>query len=128
MKIATLIIPLFTAALSLQVTAQTQDNPASSQGDQTKGKDVVGHPSPKPANPIQTPPSVGQDAAAGNNLVGDNKGQMQNSVTFEQLDQGKKGFLLPADVKSNQALAGKFKGCDSDHDGKLSKDEFGACH
>jgi hypothetical protein len=102
---------------------------AADPKDASKGQDLVGHPKPAPADPLKSPPTTGQDKTSGNNLVSEsNSGQMKNTnPEFDTLDTKKHGYLLADDVKTNKWVTANFAHCDSDHDGKVSRKEYGAC-
>jgi Ca2+-binding EF-hand superfamily protein len=45
---------------------------------------------------------------------------------FQQLDRNKKGYLTPADVSGQSALAQRFARFDANGDGRLDRVEFAA--
>ena len=72
--------------------------------------------------------------AASNNLVGDNKGQMQNSQgmtgvhpDFQMLDVKKQGYVMAGDVAQQPWLKANFGKCDANSDGRLTAPEYTAC-
>jgi len=106
-----------------------QENHAD-ENDASKGQDLVGTKKPTAANPLKSPPTVGQDEAAGNNLVGDNKGQMASASEhpdFQTLDVKKRGYLMVADVKKQPWITKNFSKCDGDSDGHLTAPEYALC-
>jgi hypothetical protein len=118
------------AAISFASTSNAQTPPAHQ--DTTKGNDLVGSPQPPPADPLSSPPTVGQDKSTGNNLVGPNTGQATGTPhmrpDFDSLDTGKKGYLTAHNVKSHPWLSKNFKKCNLSHDGHLTRDEYTNCH
>ena len=122
--------PLLCAAMFFACGANAQTPPAHQ--DTTKGNDLVGSPQPPPANPLSSPPTIGQDKSTGNNLVGPNQGQVnatpQMRPDFDSLDSGKKGYLTAHNVKSHRWLSKNFKKCNLSHDGHLTRDEYNNCH
>ncbi len=102
---------------------------AAQSADPPKGNEVTGNPQPPPAKALSTPQTVGQDASAGNNLVGSNTGQATAMhPDFATLDVKQRGYLTKHDVKTHKWLSKNFAKCDADHDGHLSQDEYAACH
>jgi hypothetical protein len=124
------LAPFVSAALFFACASSAQNPPT--QQNTTKGNDVVGNPQPAPADPLATPSTTGQDKSTGNDLVGANKGQAQDTPQmrpdFDTLDTGKKGYLTAHDVKSHQWLRKHFTKCDLNHDGHLTQDEYANCH
>jgi hypothetical protein len=131
---------------SLTAIAQTQDQsaqaattaaqPTAAQANQkdpadmSKGQDLV-NPKPTDTNPMKSPPTVGHDKAAGNNLVGaDNNGQMMmqkgNRPDFKTIDTQNHGYVLASDV-NNPWLKENFSKCDTNGDGKVTKGEYAIC-
>jgi hypothetical protein len=113
------------SAQAAPTTAQeNQKDPA----DKSKGQDLV-NPKPTDTNPMKSPPTVGQDKSAGNNLVGaDNMGQMQMKAPsdFKKIDMKNRGYVMAADVK-NPWLKQNFSKCDTNGDGKVTEAEYGVC-
>jgi hypothetical protein len=130
-----------TALMALSVTALAQNTDQSAQAaptaaqenqkdpaDPSKGQDLV-NPKPTDTNPMKSPPTVGHDKAAGNNLVGaDNTGQMQmkGPADFKKVDRKNKGFVVASDVK-DPWLKQNFAKCDTNSDGKVTETEYGVC-
>jgi hypothetical protein len=115
---------------SAPATTAAEQNHADSN-DTSKGKDLVGDSKPAAADSLKSPATVGQDKAAGNNLVGENKGQAQTSENgrpdFQTLDVKKRGYVTAEDVKSHAWLKDNFSKCDSNHDGHLTQPEYARC-
>lgn len=106
-----------------------QENHAD-ENDASKGQDLVGTKKPTPADPLKSPPSVGHDKSSGNNLVGDNKGQMPTAgehPEFQTLDVKKRGYLMVADVKKQPWITENFSKCDGNSDGRLTAPEYALC-
>jgi len=112
---------------------QASTAPVSNQADTTKGNNLVGT---TPADQTATPPSAGQDKSSGNDLVSpDSNGGTHGSIKlasaarpdFDTLDVKKTGALTADDVKGNTWLSTNFTRCDTNHDGKLSSEEYAAC-
>ena len=59
--------------------------------------------------------------------MGGQTGDEAGTATFDSLDTNRRGYLMPSDVKSNKQLTDKFKSCDANHDGQLSRAEYNAC-
>lgn len=102
--------------------------------DPSKGQDLVGDKEPTPPSAVKSPPTTGQDKSTGNNLVGDNKGQMQNSQgmtgvhpDFQMLDVKKQGYVMAGDVAQQPWLKANFGKCDANSDGRLTAPEYTAC-
>jgi len=108
-------------------------NPNSSP---VTGQDNSTNPSANPPSPTtngnmpinpqapQTPPTVGTTTPPAPGSVNTTNGSGQ---VFSTLDRSQKGYLSAADVASNQYLAGHFKQCDSNGDGRLTQAETGQC-
>jgi hypothetical protein len=132
---------IVTALMAMSVTASAQNTDQSAQAaptaaqenqkdpaDPSKGQDLV-NPKPTDTNPMKSPPTVGHDKAAGNNLVGgDNTGQMQMKmpVDFKKVDMKNKGFVMASDVK-DPWLKQNFSKCDTNSDGKVTQSEYAIC-
>ena len=82
--------------------------------------------------PTGSPPTAGQDKAAGNDLVSPNKGGMQqgsgNRPDFKTLDSNNHGYLTADDVKSHKWLSKNFSRCNLSHDGHLTQEEYSNCN
>jgi hypothetical protein len=67
----------------------------------------------------------------GYDLVSHNTIGMQQAVAprpgFDTFDSKGTGFLTADEVKGNGWLSKNFARCDTDHDGQLSREEFGDC-
>jgi hypothetical protein len=102
---------------------------ANDPADQSKGQDVAGNPQPPTQHSTMTPPTTGQNAGTGNNLVGNNTGQMTNSAKtdFATLDMNKRGYITSADVKNDSWAKSNFAKCDADHDGHVTSAEYATC-
>ena len=134
MKIA-LIAVLACAAVPFALPAHAQSTdataPTAAQANQkdpadpSKGQDLV-NPKPTDTNAMKSPPTMGHDKAAGNNLVGaDNTGQMTRP-DFKTLDMKNHGYVMSSEVK-NPWLKENFSKCDTDGDGKVTQAEYGIC-
>jgi hypothetical protein len=135
----TLTAVIATALMAVAVTgfAQTTDQsaqPTAAQAnqkdpaDKSQGQDLV-NPKATDTNPMKSPPTVGQDKGTGNNLVGaDNTGQMgmDTRPDFKAIDMKKRGYVSAADVR-NPWLKQNFAKCDTNGDGKVTKEEYGIC-
>jgi hypothetical protein len=106
--------------------------PATSPSDTTKGNDLVDTSQANPPNMRHDPRSDGEDKADGNDMVsGKKSGTQQAKAThpgFNALDTKGNGYLTADDVKGNKWLKKNFAKCDTDHDGQLSREEYGNCH
>jgi len=106
--------------------------PVSSPADTTKGNNLVGT---TPTDQTSTPPTAGQDKPSGNDLVSPKADATPSTMKlasaarpdFNTLDTTKKGALSANDVKGDNWLSANFSRCDSNHDGKLSREEYAAC-
>jgi hypothetical protein len=132
--IATALMAMSITALAQSTDQSAQAAPTAAQenqkdpADPSKGQDLV-NPKPTDTNPMKSPPTVGHDKAAGNNLVGaDNTGQMQMKAPtdFKKIDMKNKGFVVASDVK-NPWLKQNFAKCDTNSDGKVTETEYGVC-
>jgi hypothetical protein len=111
---------------------QPSTAPVSTQADTTKGNNLVGT---TPTDQTSTAPSAGQDKSSGNDLVSPNGNATHGSMKlasaarpdFDSLDVKKTGALTADDAKSNTWLSTNFTRCDTNHDGKLSREEYAAC-
>jgi len=92
--------------------------PVSSQVDTTKGNTLVGT---TPTDQTATPPSAGEDTHGSMKLASAAR------PDFDTLDVKKTGALTADEVKSNTWLSTNFTRCDTNHDGKLSREEYAAC-
>jgi hypothetical protein len=131
--IATALIAVSTAGFA-QTDQSAATAPTAAQSnqkdpaDQSKGQDLV-NPKATDTNPMKSPPSVGHDKSAGNNLVGaDNTGQMQKDgrPDFKKVDMKNQGYVTSSEVK-NPWVKKNFAKCDADRDGKLTEAEYTAC-
>ncbi len=101
--------------------------------DQSKGQDLVGNQKPTPAEAQghPSPPTTGQDKAAGNNLIDQDNGKMQSAdktpPDFQGLDTQKRGYITLADAGNHAWLKENFARCDTNHDGKLTQQEYSQC-
>ena len=59
--------------------------------------------------------------------MGGQTGDEAGSGAFDTMDTNHHGYLMASDVKSNKHLSQRFKSCDMNHDGQLSRDEYNAC-
>jgi len=50
-----------------------------------------------------------------------------SSTSFDALDTGHRGYLMPSDLSANRQLSGRFASCDTNGDGRLSREEYNAC-
>jgi hypothetical protein len=132
--IATALMAMSVTALAQNTDQSAQTAPTAAQenqkdpADPSKGQDLV-NPKPTDTNPMKSPPTVGHDKAAGNNLVGaDNTGQMQMAAPtdFKTLDMKGHGFVVASEVK-NPWLKQNFSKCDANSDGKVTQAEYGIC-
>jgi hypothetical protein len=140
---STYLTPVAYAALLIGCTianAQTSKAPSdepstaamSDQADATKGNNLMGT---TPTDQTSSPPSAGQDKPSGNDLVSPNGNGTHGSTKlasasrpdFDTLDVKKTGALTADEVKSNTWLSTNFTRCDTNHDGKLSREEYAAC-
>jgi hypothetical protein len=72
------------------------------------------------AHPMGTPPAAGTSGAAGT-------GTMAGPTTpFNDL-AGSKGYITQQDAQRDAWLGTHFSACDSDHDGKLTQQEYTQC-
>ena len=133
-----LLFASFAASAQTPPADETSPPPTAAQenqkdpNDPSKGQDLVGDKEPTPQSAMKSPPTVGQDKNAGNNLVGDNKGMMQNSAMaglpdFQTLDVQKRGYLMAGDVAQQPWLKQNFSKCDANSDGHLTAPEYTAC-
>jgi len=67
----------------------------------------------------KSPPTVGYDKASGNNLVGDNKGQMPTA--------GEHPEFQTLDVKKQPWITESFSKCDGNSDGRPTAPEYAVC-
>lgn len=130
---------LLVASLAIAQTSPPTDTstPTAAQqnqkdpNDPSKGQDLVSDKEPTPQSAVKSPTTVGHDKQSGNNLVGDNTGQMQNSTgtqpPFQTLDTQKHGYLMAKDVSQHAWLKQNFTKCDADNDGHLTQPEYSAC-
>ena len=97
--------------------------------DPSKGQDLVGQKQPKDASATKTPQTTGQNKATGNNLVGENKGQMQRSEhpDFKTIDTKNHGYVMASETSRYPWVKQNFSKCDADGDGKLTSEEYAAC-
>jgi|GEM_PF-6754885 len=99
-----------------------------------------GEQQPRPAGTTATPGSPAGTSPG--NAAGVDRGQQQapasqpgniaanghgTKPSFEELDVTHRGFLTEADVAADPLVAQRFKACDADADGHLTKAEFDAC-
>jgi hypothetical protein len=47
--------------------------------------------------------------------------------SFDSMDKSHRGYLMPADVVASKTLSTHFQSCDTNHDGRLSREEFNNC-
>jgi hypothetical protein len=71
------------------------------------------------SDPAKTDHVMSQDGTTGNNLYG--------GPGFDKLDTKKSGTISMSDAKSNPWLSKNFTKCDSNSDGKVSREEYIAC-
>jgi hypothetical protein len=101
--------------------------------DQSKGQELVGSQKPTPAEAQghPSPPTIGQDKAAGNNLIEQDNGKMQMAdkapPDFQSLDTQKRGYITLADAGNHLWLNENFARCDANHDGQLTQQEYSQC-
>ena len=101
--------------------------------DQSKGQELVGSQKPTPAEAQghASPPTIGQDKEAGNNLVDHDNGKMQMAdkapPDFQSLDTQKRGYITLADAGNHLWLNENFARCDANHDGQLTQQEYSQC-
>ncbi len=55
------------------------------------------------------------------------KDSSMSASSFDALDTNHRGYLTSKDVASNRKLSTNFATCDTNHDGRLSRDEYIAC-
>jgi len=99
-----------------------------------------GEQQPTPADGDASPSAPG--GTAPNNAAGSDRGQQQSRngqtsnaaagahgamPTFEELDVSHHGYLTETEAAANPVVGPRFKACDTDSDGHLTKAEFDAC-
>ena len=113
-----------TLAAGASALAQTSSSqPASSQSPPPTSPQATGA---SQSNPTGT--NGPREDALNSGSAGNQAGLSGNgSKSFESLDKSNRGYLRETDVASNKKLTANFKACDSNHDGKLDRDEYNAC-
>ena len=126
-KVFTLLIGAACAVSTLALAQGQQDQ----QGQ--------GNPSSSTTSP-QTTTSTPQDTTGQNTNSGARAGAVDTGAAgsqaglsdgrngaFDAMDKSHRGYLRQTDVASNKQLSARFKTCDTNHDGKLDRDEYNAC-
>lgn len=110
-------------ALTLAAPAFAQDTTNSAQATDNATRSQVDNQSNSTRNDQQS--SNDENVPEKNGMMSaQNKA---GSMDFNSMDVKQRGYLMPADVASNKMLSSKFKGCDKNHDGRLSSEEYNAC-
>ena len=109
-------------------TAQPSSTPQTNQkdpADKSKGQDLV-----NPATSKDTSPTaIGQDKKSGNNLTpkaNASSMSMSQRPDFKVIDTKNRGYVMASEV-GNPWLKENFAKCDTDGDGKVTRDEYGIC-
>ncbi len=103
-----------------QDTTSNQSTTDSRNGSTGSG-DKSGNADGTRGTPNGSPPGTSASRMGGQ--TGDEAG----TNTFDSMDANRHGYLTPSDVASNSQLNHRFKSCDTNHDGQLSRDEYNAC-
>lgn len=126
--VALLSLSITSFAQTTDQSAQTSSTPQTNQkdpADKSKGQDLV-----NPATSKDTQPTaVGQDKNSGNDLTpkaGASSMSMNQRPDFKVIDTKNHGYVMASEV-SNPWLKENFSKCDTDGDGKVTKEEYGAC-
>jgi hypothetical protein len=82
-------------------------------------------------SPKTDQPTAGHDKVSGNDEISTDPNQAdkttQKHPNFGSLDQNNHGYLTMDDVKYNPWLSANFARCDTNHDGRLSQQEYANC-
>ena len=116
-KILTALIAL---ALAAPVFAQDKTNSAQSNDNATRSQ--VDNQSNSTRNNQQS--SNDQNTPT---KSGDTSMNSMSGGDFDTMDKSHHGYLMPKDVASDKKLSAKFKTCDKNHDGRLSREEYDGC-
>ena len=115
------------AAVALLAATGCQDRNDTNQQPSTPAADsspsAAGGTSPSNAAGVDRGQQQAQNDQ-GSNTAANGNGTMPS---FVDLDMQHRGYLTEADVASNPGIAQRFKACDQDADGHLTKAEFDAC-
>jgi hypothetical protein len=76
-------------------------------------------------------PTAGHDDVSGKDETSTDPNQASKTTdkhpNFGSLDQNNRGYLTMDDVKYNPWLSANFARCDTNHDGRLSQQEYANC-
>jgi len=99
------------------------------------------NPNEQPSTPVVDASPAAPGGTSPSNAAGVDRGQQQQNdqaqntaangngtmPSFLDLDMQHRGYLTEADVASNPNVSQRFKACDLDADGRLTKAEFDQC-
>ena len=120
-KIIFVLTLLLGSGYAIAQDTTSNQSTTDSRGGSTGSGDKSGNADGTRGTPNGSPPGTSASRMGGE--TGDEGG----SGVFDSMDTNHRGYLTPTDVASNKQLTHRFKNCDTNHDGQLSRDEYNAC-
>jgi EF hand domain-containing protein len=121
----TLAVAMVTGALAASTAFSQYSSPTAPSAQQPAAGTTTPPPAPPPpmgATTPSTPPATSMDKGTSSSMT-PSKSEMSSSA-FTKLDAGKRGYVTKGEVANLQGFDSAFQQADTNHDGKLSKDEF----